>query len=384
MDLSFLRTLYDRPGPFASVYLDMRRMEAPRAIEVRWHVRCKELADQGAPPETIEAIERVVRDEKERRESGCLAVFACGDEVAYTALLEGPPSAELARYAPLPHVVPLLEQRGEPVSRLVAVVNRLGAQLTCVAADGTRWGIEVEPSVDFPVHKPKGGDTMSQPRIQRAAEDCWRVNAKHIARMIDQAFAVCAFDLVVLAGDVRARAAVLEQLSEPVLARTVESRSAGPSLDADVAEAVARTRTRRMAAAVDRFNEQRMKGHRAVDGLPGVVSALRNAQVASLLLEDRPQPRDRPTSAGLEPTAAEEPVWTGPRCTDLATSPAELRELGVSDPAPDRADAALIRALAGTDAELLLITLEDWHAEHGLGALLRFADTPAQPATARP
>jgi hypothetical protein len=387
MDLSFLRALYDRPGPFASVYLDMRRTEEPRAVEVCWHVRCKELADQGAPPETIEAVERVVRDEKERRESGCLAVFACGDEVAYAALLDGSPRAELARYAPLPHVVPLLEQRGEPVSRLVAVVNRLGAQLSCVAADGTRWGAGVPPSADFPVHKPKGGDMMSQPRIQRAAEDCWRANAKKIARVIDQAFGVCAFEVVVLAGDVRARAAVLEQLSDPVLARTVESRSAGPPLEADVAEAVARTRTRRMTAAVERFNEQLKKGHRAVDGLPGVVSALRNAQVGCLLLENRARSREQPPGAGPGPAAAE-PVWTGPRCTDLAMSPGELRELGVPDPVPDRADAALIRALAGTDGELLLITLADWHADHGLGALLRFAGTPAgipaEPATARP
>ena len=68
MDLLFLRALYDRPGPFASVYLDMRRTEATRTVEVCRHVRCKELADKGAPPETIEAVERVVRDEKERRE----------------------------------------------------------------------------------------------------------------------------------------------------------------------------------------------------------------------------------------------------------------------------------------------------------------------------
>jgi Bacterial archaeo-eukaryotic release factor family 2 len=365
MDLSFLRALYDRPGPFASVYLDMRRTEDPRAVEVRRHVQCKELADQEAPPETIAAVERVVRDEKERRESGCLAVFACGGEVAYAALLDGPPREEVARYAPLPHVVPLLEQRGEPVSRLVAVVNRLGANLTCVAADGTRWGAVVPPSVEAPVHKPKGGDMFRQPHVQQAAEEAWRANAKKTARVIDQTVGSCGFELVVIAGDVRERAAVLEQLSEPVLARTVESRAGGPGLDADVAETVRRTRAARMTSAVERFNEQLRKGRRAVDGLRPVVGALRNAQVASLLLDGRAD--------------ALTPVWTGPRCTDLATSPDELRDRGVADPVPDRADAALVRALAGTDGELLLITLDDWRAYQGLGALLRYGDRAAVP-----
>lgn len=366
MDLSFLRPLYDRAGPFASVYLDMRRTveEAPRAVEVRRHVRHKELADQGAPPETIEAVERVVRDGKEQRESGCLAVFASGGEVGYSELLGGPPSAELARFAPLPHVIPLLAQRGEPVSHLVALVSRLGAQITCVGQDGTRWSVEVPPKTDFPVHKPKSGDMFSQPHYQRAAEDAWRANAKKIAQAIDQTADNCASQVVVIAGDVRARSAVLEQLSEPVHARTIESdRAGGPSLDAEVARAVELKRAERVMAAVDRFNEQLMKRSRAVDGLSAVVIALRRAQVSSLLLTDR-------TDAGA-------PVWTGPAPRDLATSAEELRDLGVAEPVEDRADAALIRALVGTDGELVLISSDGWHADHGIGALLRYADACA-------
>jgi len=364
MDLSFLRALYDVPGPFASVYLDMRRTEEPRTIEVRRHVRCKELADRGAPPETVAAVERAVQEEKERQSSGCLVVFATGGEVAYSTLLDGPPRDEAARFAPLPHVVPLLAQRGEPVSRLVAVVNRLGARVTCVAADGTRWEVEVPPEM-LPVHKPKGGDMLRQPRNQRAAEDAWRVNAKRIAQVVEQTASTCAAEVIVVAGDVRARSAVLEELSEPVLARTSESgRSGGPGLDAEVAGAVERKRTERVRAAVDRFEEQLTKGRRAVDGLGAVVGALRNAQVGSLLVED-----------GVNMGAR---VWVGPRCTDLASSAGELRDLGVPDPVEERADAALVRALAGTQGEFFLVNLDGWHAEQGLGALLRYADAPVR------
>jgi hypothetical protein len=375
MDVSFLRALYDRPGPFASVYLDMRRDQASHAIEVRRHVRCKELADQGAPPETVEAVERVVKDEKEQREYGCLAVFARGGEVAYTAMLDGAPRGEAARYAPLPHVLPLLEQRGEPVSRLVAVVNRLGARVGCVAADGTRWEAEVPPSAESPVHKPKSGDALGQSRIQRAAEDRWRATAKKVARVIEQAAGTCGPEVVVVAGDGWTRGAVLEALSEPVLARTVESPSGGPSLDEDVAAALARVRDARLTAAVDRFNEQRGKDGRAVEGLDAVVRALADGQVASLLLACRPPEPGGTDRGGGAPAGATagRTVWTGPRCTDLATGPDELRDRGVAEPVPDRADAALIRALAGTDGELLLVTLADWQATHGVGALLRYA-----------
>jgi hypothetical protein len=159
---------------------------------------------------------------------------------------------------------------------------------------------------------------------------------------------------------------VLEQLSDPVLARTVESeRSGGPGLDDVVAGAVRDWRTDRIRAAVDRYEEQLTKGRRAAGGLAAVIGALRNAQVASLLIEE-----------GVE---ANTPVWTGPGCTDLATSAGELRDLGVTDPVEDRADAALIRALAGTDGELLLVGLDGWHADQGVGALLRFDTVPAAP-----
>jgi Bacterial archaeo-eukaryotic release factor family 2 len=198
--------------------------------------------------------------------------------------------------------------------------------------------------------------------------------------VIEQAVGTCGPQFVVVAGDGWTRGAVLEALSEPVLARTVESPSVGPSLEDDVAAALARVRDERLTAAVDRFNERRGKDGRAVDGLHAVVRALADGQVASLLLACRPpapggtdRGGEMPAGPAGDGTTASRTVWIGPRCTDLATGPDELRDRGVTEPVPDRADAALIRALAGTDGELLLVTLEDWRAAHGVGALLRYA-----------
>jgi hypothetical protein len=45
-------------------------------------------------------------------------------------------------------------------------------------------------------------------------------------------------------------------------------------------------------------------------------------------------------------------VWIGPEGADVATTLPELHARGVPDPVPERADAAIVRALAATDAEL--------------------------------
>jgi hypothetical protein len=39
-----------------------------------------------------------------------------------------------------------------------------------------------------------------------------------------------------------------------------------------------------------------------------------------------------------------------------------------------RADAALLRAIAGTGADLVLVNPDDAPLEHGIGAVMRYAD----------
>jgi hypothetical protein len=51
-----------------------------------------------------------------------------------------------------------------------------------------------------------------------------------------------------------------------------------------------------------------------------------------------------------------------------------LRESGISDPQKVRADAALLRAIAGTSANLVLVSPDEVALEHGIGAVVRYAD----------
>jgi hypothetical protein len=372
MDLSFLRPLYQRSGPYASVYLDMTRTteEAPKAPQLRWRGLREELATQGAPPETMRAVDDVVGQELDRRWSGGLAVFAAGGQVVLSERMAEAPRRPMAHLAPLPHVLPLLAQRGEQVPHLVAVVDRTGADISCVSAEGERETFDVRGDADYPMTKVSAGD-WNQARFQRAAEETWRTNAKKVGHQVEQAARRFGPEVVVIAGDVRARTAVIEELPTSVLERAAEAGAApraagaGPqALDAEVARLVELKSTEHIVAAVARFEEERGNRRRAAEGLGPVVAALRRGQVDTLLLEDQPDVVAR--------------LWVGPDSTHVAVLADDLRALGVEDMTEDRADAALIRALTGTDGDLLVVPSGGLRAEAGVGAVLRYVDASTE------
>jgi hypothetical protein len=90
----------------------------------------------------------------------------------------------------------------------------------------------------------------------------------------------------------------------------------------------------------ERFDDWRAKlAHGlAVEGLARTMAAFRDGQVSDLFLADDPSS-----------TAS---AWIGPVGSDLAASEGELLERDVPTPVTDRADAALVRAAALSDAEL--------------------------------
>jgi hypothetical protein len=68
-------------------------------------------------------------------------------------------------------------------------------------------------------------------------------------------------------------------------------------------------------------------------------------------------------------------LWIGPDDPSLVSVDADtLRESGVGNPQQVRADAALLRAIVGTDADLVLVQPGEVMLEHGIGAVLRYAD----------
>lgn len=325
MDLAFLKTLYQKPGPYASVYADLTRTteDASKAAELRWRALRSELEAQSTPDATLRAIDETVQEDMALRRSEGIVIFAADGAVVHSERLPGPPRSTRATLAPLPDVLPYLVERGERFPHLLAVVDRRGGAIECVTADGKRERIEVDGDEEYPIRKVKAGD-WNQSRFQRSAENVWKLNAKKVAHEIDRAAERCGAEAVVIAGDTRARTAVLEEISEHVLEHTVEADKNttvdDPDLDAELRRLLRLKSTERIMTVAERFDRELANGQRAVSGLDATTEAVRQARVETLLLADEPDSRGR--------------LWVGPDPSQIATTAEQLREeFGVDDPA---------------------------------------------------
>ncbi|WP_433473472.1 Vms1/Ankzf1 family peptidyl-tRNA hydrolase [Spirillospora sp. CA-142024] len=364
MDLAFLKTLYHRPGPYASVYADLTRTteDASKAAELRWRALRADLEAQRAPKGTLRAVEQTIEDELELRRSEGIVIFAADGEVIHSERLPGPPRTPRATLAPLPDVLPYLVERGEKFPHLLAVVDRRGGAIDFVTADGRHEHIDVEGDEDYPIRKVKAGD-WNQSRFQRSSENVWKINAKKVAHEIDRAAERCGAEAVVIAGDTRARTAVLEEVSEHVLERTAEADKNttvdDPDLDAELRRLLKLKTAQHVLTVAERFDRELAHGQRAVSGLSATTEAVRQAQVETLLLADEPDSDAR--------------LWIGPDPAQVATTADELRDMfGVSDPREARADAALVRAAAATDGELVVLPPDGPTPPLRIGAVLRY------------
>ncbi len=356
MDLHFLRPLYAHPGPWASVYVDASRdvPDAAERLATRRRDLRKELADAGAPARALDVLESTWDGTGPVVGDAGLALFANAEgTVGHAVPLPGPPAVDFASWTPLPRVTPLLRAREEEVRWVRAMVDRTGAELSTV--DGGRLG--VPGTGGYPVHKAKPGG-WSQPRYQRAAETNWDRNAGDVAEALTRVADRLSADVIVVAGDVRARELLMARLPGRLAARVVQAPSQDPgALDAATAEAVATLVSDRRAELLDRYRMDLARG-RAVQGLAAVCEAARSADLDTVLLAvDGPHPT----------------VWVDPgRPTVLAPDKATVRGLGVAEPAGEPAGDAVLAAATVTDAAAIAVYPDDERPTDGLAAILRY------------
>ena len=371
MDLGFLRPLFGETGDYVSVYLDTDRSHenALTAIELRWRAARQRLAEAGASPASLDAAAAVAGAPGEARG---YAVFARAGAVTFTGALDAPPRREIARLAPLPHLMPLLAQRRPPIPHLRVSATRVGGEIVAAGGSGQGWRDWVSGQ-QWPVHKTSVGG-WSEPRFQRSVEETWDENAKTLAAEVNAVAGRIGARYVIVSGDVRARSLLLGHLATPL-------RESATVVDEEVsADSQAMTEAADRALAEwagrhcrERFDDwqARLAHGLAVQGLARTMAAFRDGQVSDLFLADDP--------------SSTAPAWIGPAGNDLAASREELLELDVPAPAADRADAALVRAIAHTDAELHFLPadlVETGNPEacggiarplDGVGATLRFS-----------
>jgi hypothetical protein len=340
VDLGFLRRLYDEIGDYVSVYLDTDKVHekgSSEALQIRWHDARRQLANHGASQATLDAVADVVLDPDEV--SPGRAVFARAGAVVFTGALDAPPRREIARLAPLPHLMPLLAQHRPAIPHVRVFASRTGGELVAVGGSGEAWR-DWMAGRQWPVHKVKVGG-WSQDKFQRRAEETWEENAKQLAGEVNTAADQIAARHVIISGDVHARSMLLEHLTVPL-------RESAATLDKEVpadSQAMADAANQALSEWADRDCRQRFEewgtylAHdKAAQSLAETLTALRNSQAADVFVADNPH------------SVATARIGRGG--TEVAAASAELEIRGVNDPVEDRADAAIVRAIASTDAEL--------------------------------
>lgn len=337
MNLSQLRALYRRPGPWASVYVDVSR-DTPDAGKKTVDLAARAVAGElaAADPDTRAAVEAAVRGDSTAGRHG-VAIFATAGEVVLTAVLPQPPPLPVVHWAARPRLLPLLAGAREQVRWLRILADRTGADLVLDSGELLR---SVTGSQQYPIRKAHPGG-WSQRRYQQAAEETWEHTAKEVAEAVVHAVEETGAEVVILAGDVRARQLLAEHLPPLVTDRLVETdagqRAAGADpapLDDAVQAAVRDLVGRRHEAVLDRYRAGLSDGL-AVTGRAAVRHALEWAQVDTVLLD-----------------------------VDSATGKGEVEVEG------------LVEAAAGTDAELVVVGAGEGLSE-GIGAVLRYRVGPA-------
>ncbi|HEY7176850.1 MAG TPA: Vms1/Ankzf1 family peptidyl-tRNA hydrolase, partial [Micromonosporaceae bacterium] len=339
MHTSELRTLYERPGPWASVYVDASGVEpgARQRLDLRWRGLRERLERDGANAATCGALEDQLLDEGITTGLGARAVFAADGVVGFTRDLPQPPSQDIASFTELPHVAPLVRAIGEPVRWVRADVDRTGGTVTTTAGATTH----VSGESTYPISKVSAGG-WSMPRYQRAAETNWDRNSADVAGAVVKAVDRSRADVVVVSGDVRARQLLVSRLPGVVASRVVEidHESPGhyggdPVLDEATSRAITNVAVARRDQTLDRFRAGLSDRH-AVRGLGPVTESVRDQQVETLLLAPQENARE---------------IWSD---ADNPAIVANVKSyLGMYRPVETSADDALLGAAAMSGANVM-------------------------------
>jgi hypothetical protein len=372
--------LFELPGPWTTIYVEgsTGTVDGLANDEILPRSVAQEMKDAGAPEQDVEAAvaalgttakglpDPVTRYLLVNNGQAVINEFLPGNLVGLTVTATGP----------IPDLTPLVRHTPEDFAYIVAEVGHHGGEVYLRYANGDEAHITsgdpdsvVEGDTDHTRKLGSGG--WAHKRMQQHAEKVWKMNSREVASEIDRISAEHDAQLIVVAGDIRARQMVHDEVSQESRAKlaVIESNTRADGADEEtfleqVQQLVARTMADRQHALLERLAEKEGQGTRtSAIGRGAVITALQQAQVESLLLE---------TTAWDDETllALDAAPW-------VATSEADTAGAGVLGHVP--AVAALLRAAALTDAQVSMYpsgALE----KKPIAALLRWPTGPEVPA----
>jgi hypothetical protein len=353
MDLRSLRPLLDTAGPFASVYFDNTHNteDAEQLLELRWRGLREQLRAQGTDESTLEAMDAAVLEAEPPSGPAGRGMVAAGGRVLVDGRLDEPPLSPVARSSLLPYLLPLAERPGTGHPYLIVVVDSAGADLRVVDERGDDVRTETVTGREHPLHKTRGGG-WAHLRFQHRVEETVRHNIQDVSDEITRLADESDIRLIFLAGEVQARSGLRRRLPARCQEIAVEVESGGRAGGSDHAalekEVEELARHRMTSPLTDQDPALRAAG------LPTAVAALREANVATLLL----------VPARLQDST----VWMGSEPGQVSVREEELRGLGMPSITRHRADEALPWAALAVGADI--VTVDDDLAD-GVGVLLR-------------
>lgn len=361
-----LRSLLDEPGPFASIYLPAPStvLDAAERLDVEWHNARRTLEDAGAPRDLLEKMSESATVDHSAGEIRCLVAAADADgswKIPIDVWMDGELSAPIVRFGPVPHLVPLLDERRRRIAHVTVLIDRVGADITSSGADpGVDHAIEIDGETQDIARSAPGG--WSQRRFQQRAENTWEDNARAVAEEVaDLARAIDA-QFVAVAGDVRATAFLVEHLPDDVADEviTIDGSRHDHARVADEVDTIAADHAARRSVAVLHELAERVGADRGTTDAAEVLQALRRHQVEVLVVA---------TGAAAEDGARPAYVLASDR-SQVALDTDHLVDPDVDAVSAELDDAAIAAALV-TGAEIAVVPATTRLVD-GLGAMLRF------------
>lgn len=366
MHLSDLTPVLIAEGPFVTVHVGAESAveQAADRYDLAWRSVLKQLEAQDVPEPVREAVFEA-RGEHSAGDGRLVVASLTTGSVLLSTPVSSRPATDEVVVGSLPRLLPLLADVITQVPHVVVLADRTGADVTAYY-DAEKVADEVTVKGRTLHLKKVPGGGWSHRRYQHRSENQWRDNAVEIRETAVSLAEQVGAELVIGVGDDRELGYVREALGQPWRDRWLEvpgGRSEDSSeehVQQRVRDAVALHVARQTLDLLEQFAQERGQDKRACDGVDDVVTALRKAQVQTLLL-----------TTGADPEAT---LWFGSDPAALGTSREDVAALGGSATEGPMAE-VLVRAALATGADVQIVPHEPAQAPRGgVGAVLRYAD----------
>ena len=296
METTEFKHVLDRPGPFASVLIDVS-LDAAEGEE-QLAIAAKDVANtlqaNGAPPQTADMVSQAAEVPVSEPAPQSRFILADSDEILINDLLSRRTPTVQAQWGNLPDLAAPLAAAQERVDFVLVEVDHEGGQVSTYRGNGRRATTTESTGVENEhVHKRREGG-LAHMQYQRIAEEGWRDRAREVAELAEKH---PGYELVVVAGSIESRKEVVENLAggqaEVIeLERSARNPDRGDQdMDDDIDAAVYSYLQERHDALVSQAHEQLGRGQYATAGIDDVIGVLVRGQVETLLL-DWPRARE--------------------------------------------------------------------------------------------